>query len=258
MSKPTNLLESALKELGLTDFESQLYQLLIKSKDLNVAKLAQKLGVYRLKIYDGIKRLESLDLLKKDEDSSKQIYLEPPSKILTNLKRKEIQISTLSQNLEEYLPQLQNEYYSNRRDPLVKIYEGKSQFLQIFHQVLDEMQSGQELKIIGEGQDFYNIIDFEYYYNTWRPARIAKQITSKVLWKTPVLGEVRQLLLSDKKEFRQSKILPNSLTTQGSVWITPNFIINWITVLPKAIVIQEQSIVKFYNEMFESLWNGVG
>jgi len=257
MSNSSDLLENALKQLGLTDFEANLYQLLIKSTDLNVAKLSEKLGVYRLKVYDGLNKLELLGLLKKDADFSRQIYLEPPSKIITQLKRKQNDLASLSQNLETYLPQLQNEYYSTRKNPIVKVYEGKTQFLSLFHQILEEMDQKDEFYALGEGQDIYGIVPFEYYYENFALPRIAKQISAKVLWKQPVISEVRELISKDKQEYRQSKILPKSFNAPGEVWITPNFIVNWTTVVPKAVVINDKTLVEFYKQTFETLWSSL-
>jgi hypothetical protein len=150
---------------------------------------------------------------------------------------------------------LQNEYYSSRKQPIIKVYEGKTQFINIFHQILEELEAGDEICIIGEGQDFYDIIDFEYYYSTFREDRIKRVIKAKVLWKQPILLDIKKLISTDSKELRKSKTLPTNFSSPGSIWITKNKVINWTTVLPKAIVIQDQNLVLFYNELFESYWN---
>jgi sugar-specific transcriptional regulator TrmB len=250
-----NILEKSLQELGLSNFQIQLYSLLIKKEDLNIMQLAKELGVYRLKVYDALEELKQFNLIQKESNYSRKIIIEPPSKIITLLKRKETELSTLNTNLSEYLPTLQNEYYSSRKQPIIKVYEGKTQFINIFHQILEELEAGDEICIIGEGQDFYDIIDFEYYYSTFREDRIKRVIKAKVLWKQPILLDIKKLISTDSKELRKSKTLPTNFSSPGSIWITKNKVINWTTVLPKAIVIQDQNLVLFYNELFESYWN---
>jgi hypothetical protein len=80
-------------------------------------------------------------------------------------------------------------------------------------------------------------------------------IKAKVLWKQPILLDIKKLISTDSKELRKSKTLPTNFSSPGSIWITKNKVINWTTVLPKAIVIQDQNLVLFYNELFESYWN---
>jgi len=250
-----NILEKSLKELGLSNFQIQLYSLLIKKEDLNIMQLAKELGVYRLKVYDALEELRQLNLIQKESNYSRKITVEPPSKIVNLLKRKESELSQLNLSLSEYLPTLQNEYYSSRKQPVIKVYEGKTQFINIFHQVLEELEVDDEILILGEGQDFYDIIDFEYYFSTFREDRIKKEIKAKVLWKQPILLDIKKLISTDSKELRKSKILPVSFSSPGGVWITKNKVINWTTVLPKAIVIQDQNLVVYYRELFESYWN---
>lgn len=250
-----NILEKSLKELGLSNFQIQLYCLLIKKEDLNIMQLAKELGVYRLKVYDALEELKLLNLVEKESNYSRKIIVESPSKIVNLLKRKESELSQLNLNLSEYLPSLQNEYYSSRKQPMVKIYLGKTQFTNMFHQVLEELKSDDEILILGEGQDFYDIIDFEYYFSTFRRDRIERNIKAKVLWKEPTSFDVKRLITLDSEELRESKILPEHFKTSGSIWITKNKVINWTTVLPKAIVIQDQSLVLFYKDLFETIWN---
>ena len=254
MSK-NNILEKSLEELGLNSFQIRLYSLLIKKEDLNIMQLAKELGVYRLKVYDGLEELKRLNLVEKESNYSRKIIVEPPSKIVNLLKRKESELSQLNLNLSEYLPSLQNEYYSSRKQPIVKIYSGKTQFTNMFHQILEELNSDDEILILGEGQDFYEIIDFEYYFSTFRKDRIEKNIRAKVLWKEPTSADVKGLIVLDSQELRESKILPDHFRKSGSIWITKNKVINWTTVLPKAIVIQDKSLVLFYKDLFETIWN---
>jgi sugar-specific transcriptional regulator TrmB len=250
-----NILEKSLAELGLSNFQIQLYSLLIKKEDLNIMQLAKQLGVYRLKVYDALEELKQFNLVQKEINYSRKIVIEPPSKIISLLKRKETELSTLNTNLSEYLPALQNEYYSSRKQPVIKVYEGKTQFINIFHQVLEELDVDDEIFILGEGKDFYDIIDFEYYFFTFREDRIKKGIKAKVLWKQPISVDIKKLIFTDSKELRKSKILPTSFSSSGSIWITKNKVINWTTVLPKAIVIQDKNLVLFYKELFESYWS---
>jgi HTH-type transcriptional regulator, sugar sensing transcriptional regulator len=256
-NNPTDLLYKSLIELGLTEFDASLYQELLNSPQHNIAKIAQKLGTYRLKIYDSLKTLQIIGLVKEQSDSSNQIELESPSKILNILQRKKFDIEQLSVNLESVLPNLQSQYYSQNRSPVVKVYEGKAQFINIFHQILEETESGQKICMYGENNDFYDIIPFDYFRETWTKKRIAKKVSVDVIWKQPVPKEAYAIMAFGKEELRESRILPVKYSSNGAFWVTPHKIVNWNTVFPKAIVNEDITTVRMYQDMFDLMWESL-
>jgi len=197
-------------------------------------------------------------LLYQNEKNKNEISLESPANIVAKLNYLANSMQNLSSGIEEYLPQLQREFYSNRTQPILKLYEGKSQFLRIFHQILEESQAGEETLILGESQDFNDIVSFDYYYNFWNKPRFKKNVMARVLWKQPLSTQNAELITQDKKEYRQSRILPKNFKSTGAVWITPHKVITWVTKVPKAVILEEQGSVAFYRDIFETLWAGLG
>jgi sugar-specific transcriptional regulator TrmB len=230
---------------------------LLNSEEFNVAQIADQLGTYRLKIYDSFRILENLGLVHRVSPNSKEIKLEPPSKILANLQRKKYELDLLTGSLESVLPQLQSQYYTHSKNPIVKVYEGKTQFLNIFHQILEETNKGEKIRMYGENDDFYGVIPFDYFRQTWGKKRVEKGVHVNVIWKEPIPKEVYAIMAFSKEEFRDSRILPKEYGSSGAFWVTPHKIINWNTVLPKAIVIEDEILVKMYQDMFDLIWKSL-
>jgi sugar-specific transcriptional regulator TrmB len=254
--KNSNLLQLVLEQLNLGELSIKIYQLLLQNPEMNVSNLASKLGVYRLKVYNALDELQKAELILKSEDCNRKIELEPPAKIITKLKLKENNLNRINADFEEILPQLQSQYYSSTRLPITKIYEGKKQFLQIFHQILEESSRGDEILVISEGEDFYKFVDFEYFDTNWMQPRIKKGVFVKILTRADN-HQFIAIKKHDKEQLRSMKILPKNFTALGAVWIAGNKVINWNTVMARAIVIEDHVMATFYRQMFEMIWQNI-
>ena len=252
----SNLLQLVLEQLDLGDLEIQIYQLLLINPDLNVTEIANKTGVYRLKIYNALNNIQKAELISQTEDYNRKIELEPPAKIITKLKLKENNLSRINSDFEQLLPELQSQYYSSARQPIAKIYQGKKEFTQIFHQILEEIETGGEIIILGESSDFYKIVDLEYFRANWMKPRVKKGVWVKVLVHAHNHDFISQMPNNDK-ELRQMRILPKDFDCLGAIWIANNKIINWNTIMARAIVIEDKVMSDFYRQIFEMLWKSV-
>jgi sugar-specific transcriptional regulator TrmB len=252
----SNLLQLVLEQLELGDLEIQIYQLLLQHPELNVTDLAKKTDVYRLKIYNALDNLQKAELISQTADYNRKIELEPPAKIITKLKLKENNLSRINSDFEQLLPELQSQYYSSARQPITKIYQGKKEFLQIFHQVLEESKKGETILIISEGSDFYKIVDFDYFRENWLKPRAKKGVFVKVLVRADNLDFI-EMSKDNEKHLREMKVLPKDFKFPGAVWVSNNKIINWNTVMARAIVIEDKVMADFYRNLFEVVWNSI-
>jgi hypothetical protein len=139
------------------------------------------------------------------------------------------------------------------RNPTFKLYEGKSQFLAVFNQILDELKKGDEILAIGEGEDFNEVI-YTSYFQEWMKRRIKKGL------KTRILGRQNNSFLKaiktfDKEQLRELKFLPPEFElTEGNLFILPTKIIIWNTVEIQCVVIENRAIASFFKGIFEGVW----
>ena len=251
-----NILSNTLQKLGLSPLAIQVYETLVKLPDANIKQIADKIGVYRLKIYQALDELVEIGLIVRGEDYSRIIELSPPSKLMTIVRMRETEMNRTAEDLSKILPDLQSQYYSKGREPITKIYQGKKEFTQIFHQILDETQRGDEVLMFSEGKDFYDLIDFDYYNENWMKPRIKKGVYVRVLVREDN-SEFRKMQKQDKEHLRQMKVLPDSFKSLGAVWVCGNKILNWNTAMARVIVITDSTMAKFYKDLFEVVWNRI-
>ena len=251
-----NILSNTLQKLGLSPLAIQVYETLVKLPDANIKQIADKIGVYRLKIYQALDELVEIGLIVRGEDYSRIIELSPPSKLMTIVRMRETEMNRTAEDLSKILPDLQSQYYSKGREPITKIYQGKKEFTQIFHQILEETKSGDEMLIFSEGQDFYDIIDIEYFKENWLKPRVKKNVFVKILLRSDN-PEIHYMVTNDKADLRQTKILPDSFKSLGAVWVCGNKILNWNTAMARVIVITDSTMAKFYKDLFEIVWNRI-
>lgn len=250
-----DLIFEIAKDLGLDKFHADLYSKLLEIQDPTIADLTRELGVYRLKIYQGLDKLEKegfleIDILDSKSDKITGIKLTSPGTILAKLRHKKVQMERRTRDFEELMPELLGKYYQKDRQPEVRIFNGKNQFYQLFNQTLTEVKD--EILIFGEHEDFYNIVDFDYYYQNWCLPRVEKKIPVRVLaYKHFQLKDLDRI--SDK-QFRQIKWLPDNLKVPGSMWIYGAKVIFWNSVLPKAVYIDDLVIANFCRSIFEAAW----
>lgn len=250
---PINILSKAIQDLGLTEFEGVLYSHLISDGKINITLIAKKLNTNRVKIYEGLKNLEKLELYVRDEDT-KKYFVRPPSFILAKLRHKKLEEEILINELAESLPSLSAKYYKTNKQSSVNTYEGKNRFVKLVIEIIDELKPGDELLWLAEGEEFYQIIDGKYFVTELSRRRKNKQVRAKIL-ALHTNNFLRKIKQNDSPvELRDIKFLPPDFKTKGTISVFGNKIINWNTVLSKAIVIDDAVLANTYREIFNLLW----
>ena len=251
----SDLIKNSLLSIGLGEFSTLVYLELLRNDQHDISSLSLELNTYRLKIYQSLDKLSEFGLIKnKAKDYSRNIILETPNRIISLIKEKQSGLTLISKKLDDYLPQLQSEFYSTRKQPLTSVYQGITQFKLFFDLILDETEMGGEILVIGDGPDFEDIVTAEYFLQNWMIRRLEKKITVRILARH-FNQRLKRIMKNNDLELREIKFMDKQFTQPGCLWITKNKVINWNTVLPKAIVIEDQIMAQFYIGLFESFWN---
>ena len=251
----SDLIKNSLIAAGLDEFSCLVYFELLINDNHDISSLSAKLDTYRLKIYHSLDQLAKFGLIKnKTHNYSRKIILENPNRINSLIKEKQSQFNLISKKLDEYLPQLQSEFYSTRKQPLTSVYQGITQFRLFFDLILDETENGGEILVVGDGADFEDIITAEYFLQNWMTRRLEKNIKVRILARHSN-PRLKNIMKNNDVELRETKFMDATFIQPGCLWITKNKVINWNTVLPKAIVIEDQIMAQFYIGFFETIWN---
>jgi sugar-specific transcriptional regulator TrmB len=242
----SNILSQSLEQIGLEPLEIILYEKLLLIDKLNVSDLARDLAVDRRKIYAALENLELKNLFTLGKNG--KFTIEAPTTVSSMLMDREIKMKQVKDTLDKTMPQIMANYYTNKTSPLVKIYEGKTQFLNLFNSILENKN---EILSFGNQENFFEFVDFDYF-QVWKKKRIAKGIKSRDLTYSNYYSN--QLSKRNVIELREVKFIPKDFLCE-SVWsVTDNQFLIWNPIIPKVIVIEDPIIVEMMRMTFELIW----
>ncbi len=256
-----NSLIQSLATIGLDETTAKVYITLLSNPEFNITDLSRELGIGRNKVYEIIGILSDSGLIDYDKNYTRQIKLKSPSIIATLLKNKKYQVNHTLSDFEEVLPNLITNYFETKKEPEIKLYEGVNKFVYLMNQVLVESESGSELLSFNEGQDLWDIIDWEYFLNIWIETRVRKNIFARIILQhSQVLSQIELLkseINNDQAKLRQMKMLSKNSNSQGCYWIIGAKVIHWDTMNAKAVMIDNYTIAENMKAGFEMIWEGL-
>lgn len=245
---------SALKELGTTEGEANLYVTSLTMGPASIVALAEHLGMPRPNVYKVIAGLERLGLAKFSERKrhARTFIVEPPTVVLEKLRTKREVVAGLDQTLVGAMPNLLAMYHQGETPTKMKIYEGKEQWMKIFFQTLEEAKD--TMSFFGSADAFINMISWETE-NEWIKERMKKSIHINVLL-TPG-NDALALNANDAHEMRTTRLFKGAPMETG-VMLYANKAIFWQPKAPLAMLIEDEFIVEMFASMFAALWERAG
>lgn len=248
-----HVLQLPLSQIGLDQREINTYLIINQNPIITVSDLSRETGLGRNKVYEILKKLSDLGLLEYPKDYGRKIILKSPNVIGTLLKSKKYDINSTIQNFEENLPSLITNFYDYKKEPEVRLYEGSNKFVLLMNQVLQEAENGIEMVSFNEGDDFYEIVDINYFLGIWIEERAKKNIFNKILV-THNNSLFQKHSPQNEIKLREMKTLPNQ-NNKGCYWVIGNKVIHWDTINAKAILISNQSIADSMKLQFQIVWD---
>lgn len=130
---------SALQNIGLTENEAQIYELLIKLGEIPVSILINESGLKRPTVYKILYSLETKGLISQ-RDIKKKIHVKPlsPTKLLDMAENKYQETQRIREDILSFVPQLNSLYIASTENPTVRTYEGIKGLKEIYEDILSE------------------------------------------------------------------------------------------------------------------------
>jgi len=182
------------------------------------------------------------------EKFARDFIVEPPTILLEKLREKKEKLAEIDRNYTLNLPGLLAMYNQGESDSKIKIYKGKSEFLTIYKQSLEE--ENKEILYFGSSKDLIQFVSWDVE-KQWIEDRVKKGIFIKVLSVPADLTD--EFLKNDEKELRKTKIL-ESRDFSSSFMLFGKKVVFWQPEAPLAIVIQDQFIYEMMKVVFEKAW----
>lgn len=241
----SDILFNSLLELGLKEFEAQLYCAILRLQKPTIKKLSEELGVERLTVYRGLDKLKQAGLFEGKVDYSRKLNLEPPSKVIDLLKQKQSMAKNLADSLTSLLPDLLSQYHQNQRQPKVRFFETRESFMSLLDESVNEAEG--ELYFLGSPQILNFVPEYMQIYIKNRQKKHI--ISNSISFRDPLLSR-----RGHKEEFRRLKWLPVNFNVPAAFLAYGNKVAIWNTALPKIIVIEDKIIFEFFKTIYEIIW----
>jgi sugar-specific transcriptional regulator TrmB len=128
-----------LQSFGLTQNESDLYELLLRLGEAPIATILKEATMKRPTVYKSLYSLEKKGLVT-SQDINKKIHFkpEPPAKLFSLAEAQYNELDRAKTNLQSMLPQLTSNFIMAVEKPVVTTYEGVEGLKQIYEDTLSE------------------------------------------------------------------------------------------------------------------------
>lgn len=245
-----------LQDLGITETEAKLYEILLKLGEVPITTLIRESKMKRPTVYKAIHTLTSKGLVKQ-QDIRKKLHVRPesPSKLQELAERKYKQIEQIKASLNAVLPGLSLSYSHSSEKPVVRIYEGVEGLKEIYDGLLIDAKPISALVQP-------NTVDPELY--AWLTKQfVKKRVKAKIHVKAIVASSLksREYMEKSKDEYRIAKqIDANRFPLQHEIDIYGDkvAIIHYKKDEPLiGIVIHNQNIATSMQAWFDLAWEGI-
>lgn len=244
------ILDPALEELGLTEYEKKLYLLSLSIGPTPISAFAGHLGISRPNVYKVIEGLEKrgLAVFSDPATRTRKFVVESPHILMKRLKEKRERMERVDQGVLGVLPDLLALYQQGDHATSLKVFDTKKAWVDAFFQILSETQ--------GEYLFFGNVEKFLAFapsvQQQWVEERVKRGIKGKLLTLPSVAAKGK--IVHDKEELRETRFLASMKPFEASFLIFGKKVIVWQPKAPLAILIEDESIVQMLRSVFSVLW----
>lgn len=193
-----------LKNIGLTDKEADIYELLLRRGELPAVIIIKELKLKRPTVYKSLYELESKGLVTK-RDIAKKIHFrpEPPTQLLTYLGQREKDHERVQEDIRSLIPELTASYLLSVERPVVSTFEGFKGLKDIYE---DTLREGKEIKAVLQTGEVDEEM-FNWLTGTYVKRRVKNKIKAKVIVASGKWSESYSKLA--EKELRETLLVPS-------------------------------------------------
>jgi sugar-specific transcriptional regulator TrmB len=227
-----------IKEVGLSERESELYVALLKRGPSKGGELARSLSMDRTHTYNIINNLINKGLVSSVLEDRKTLFeANSPKNLLNQIKKKEEIIKSV-------LPDLEALEVKNQKKSNITILEGKAGLRTLLRELFE---SGvKEIQVFGGTGKSYEFLEYEMGH---------------VEKKTLLLGMHGKIITGSKLAGKLFTRLPNfdikyieEMTDTSTMIFGDKVSINVFDDRPFIILIENKSVAQSYKKYFEYLW----
>lgn len=229
-----------LKELGLTDNQSEIYLLLLKNGAMSSSEISKKLGFHRGYIYDTLERMQEKEVANSYTENNKKYFQATRPDDLLNILRLKLD------NFEKITPNLM-QFCEAEEDLKVEVYKGKKAFRTLISDMISNLNDGDEVLFTGIDEKML-IEEIEpFYFRKFLNMMENQKVKERVIVKK---GSKKIKLSNMFHKEVDEKYLGNTMEVIYKNKI--GFFTSGIT--NKLVLIENHEFAQTYKNKFELLW----
>lgn len=226
-----------LKDIGLTDIESKVYLILLKTGPSKTGIIIKKVGLHKATVYQTLERLIEKGIVSYIFEGNVKIFQAANPKIILS------QLEEKQNNFKKILPELFRQSRLAKEKIKAEIFHGKKGIISVYRDVLKY----QEYYNLGAGIPIVEILGSFFYQ--LQKIKKEKKIKSKILVSESIKGskitkEIQGELRYLSKEFEGP--------TNTIIYGNKIAIIVWSDLI--AFILESKETNKVYKKYFNLLW----
>ncbi|MCI0619464.1 BlaI/MecI/CopY family transcriptional regulator [Candidatus Wolfebacteria bacterium] len=238
---------SAIKALGLSDMEAEVYLAALELGEGTMQALAKKSGVNRSTIYTFIDELKERGFITETKRGKRRLY------VATNPERLVQMQKVRTGELERALPELLAIHNSARNKPRVTFYEGVEGIKEIH---ADMLTAEQEIQAYEDLEGLKNNLPASFF-EQFPKERMRRGILYRSISRD---SETARVFVKNNIGFlRETKlIITEPLNIEVSIYGDKVALMSLTSNPPFGVLIQDKNIAQVQRIMWQELWNRLG
>lgn len=233
--------KSVIKNLGLTDYEVEIFLTLIKNGPISVYEISKKTGLYRQACYDALNRLQEKGFVSFALKDSKKIFQAiNPQQISEFLDEQKKQYESI-------LPELFKMQSFGSEDISVEMFKGRKIVRIALRDIIHTLKKGGEVLCTAVDESFGLETDKTTIEQYERDILLYK-IKERVILKKGDKGFLKKgntkYAYIEEKYFNPNPLLIYGDKVQIIMWGNPNYLIQ----------IKSKNIAESFRKQFELIW----
>ncbi len=239
-----------LVELGLSENDAMLYQILLKYPEATIVQLQQKSPFKRTMLYYILESLQDVDLVYTKKRGKKTVYIaESPAKLDQFMRDREKDLRKQKDMLAEVMKQMHGTYMLAHNKPGVRFFEGPEGFEEALRDTLTTKET------------LRTIVDFS-------SIRYVEEINARYVKQRRALGIEKKILVPHAPEniafgkklgsaLTDTKYFPKGLNPFGTGMQIYDNKISYFTLRKEfiiAIIIEDKHIYEMHKNIFDYFW----
>lgn len=236
-------LKNSLINLGLGEFDSEVYLALLKRGEAPVGELSKALNAHRELIYGAMNRLIAEGLvLEKEKKKIKHYQALEPKTLVSKIREKEELASSILPDLNKLFTQ---------PDVTIQILEGAEGYEEVQKDIQRSLKDKETYFVIGgAGNSWFDIV--KPYYMKYRKLCLKRGIHLKSL---SFPNEAKGIVDNEPKGFCEVRVLPENFQAPSSTKVYADRVaIQVFGERPFVILIKSKAVSEAYWKYFDSLW----